>query len=65
MFLSSRSYSMISFLQGLDDLKEVITIMERLEDIFDHDHKGPSKIKKGVSIRRPPSEVGGLGLTGL
>jgi len=37
---------MISFLQGLDDLKEVITIMERLEDIFDHDHKENIRNKK-------------------
>ena len=46
LIFSSRSYSMISFLQGLDDLKEVITIMEKLEDIFDHDHKENIRNKK-------------------
>ena len=41
---------MISFLQGLDDLKEVITIMERLEDIFDHDHKENNRNKKEKKV---------------
>ncbi len=37
---------MISFLQGLDDLKEVTTIMERLEDILDHNIKKNIRNKK-------------------